>query len=547
MLRIIAVPGTDAGTQVYSALARRFSEPASPLSWPGGWCAGGVRVIGWNVSPLPLLIKDRSKSANDMIRDGISEAFGWCHHHAIGTAVKTAKRALRVLAALLFAQTLLAQPLVASMADVFSEEARHAGVLKIEAALAGAQARHGVIPTSAAEAIHAHASLEFAPPEEIAEENRRVRHRMVALLNVWKRYLPEEAAQYVHFGATTVDIYDTLLVLQLLEASERLEEALLGLEAALLAQAEAHAGTVMMGRTLGQHALPITFGKKLSVWLGENRRNIERLYEVRARLRRSAILKGAVGSYLGLGDQAMAIERDFAELLGLDAPYVADWHGARDVFAEYAQAQALIAYSLGRLGSEIFFLQTTDIGEVVEVRPPSAVGSSTMPHKHNPSKSEALVHYARTIPALAGVVLDDVNNSFERDNTSRPNRVLAEISIESAQAIDTATRLVAELQVNAGRMRANLDRTRGMIMAQRIAFALAPEIGKSTANDRLHEIAKAGIENDQSLREAFLASDLAPLLSEAELDALLDPQTYTGLAEEQTRAVIQEIRARRAE
>tara|TARA_R110002072_G_scaffold51389_5_gene137938 strand:- start:1584 stop:3020 length:1437 start_codon:yes stop_codon:yes gene_type:complete len=433
----------------------------------------------------------------------------------------------------------------AQMKSVFDTDYRNQQVLNVEAAMALAQAEFGIIPKAAAEEIQSKADYRYADADAIRREYEIVQHRMVALLNVWGRSMDGDAAQYLHYGATTVDVYDTVLVLQLRAASDLLLTRLYEFETVLLAQAETHKASIMMGRTLGQHALPITFGKKISVWLGENRRNIERLKRVRQDLDRSAILKGAVGSYLGLGDQAIEVEKSFAKHLGLGEPYISDWHGTRDVFASYAQVLALISKSLGRIGTELFLLQSTDINETVEYRIATAVGSSTMPHKNNPSKSEALIQHSRSIPRLAEVVLDDVQNYFERDNTSRPNQVLAEISIEADQMLRSATKLIQELIVNEDVMRANVDKTQGLMLSQRLAFALAADLGKQEANDRMHEVAKRAVARQETLREAFLNSDLAPLLETEQLDALLEPTTYIGLAVQQTETVIHQIRKQR--
>jgi adenylosuccinate lyase len=446
---------------------------------------------------------------------------------------------LLLLASLLHPTSSVAQP---QMKILFETDYRNQLVLEVEAAMASAQAEFGIIPKSAAKEINRKANIQYASADEISAEYEIVQHRMVALLNVWGRSMDGDAAQFVHFGATTVDIYDTVLVLQLRAASNLLLSQLYGFEAVLLTQAEAHKETVMMGRTLGQHALPITFGKKVSVWLGENRRNIERLKRVQADLDRSGILKGAVGSYLGLGDKGLEIEKSFAQHLGLSTPFVSDWHGTRDVFANYAQVLALVSKSLGRIGTELFLLQMTDINETVEYRLETAVGSSTMPHKNNPSKSEALIQHSRSIPRLAEVVLDDVQNYFERDNTSRPNRVLAAISIESDQMLSTAAKLIQQLIVNEQVMRDNVDKTNGLMLSQRLAFALAEDLGKKEANDRMHDVAKRALVRQESLRKAFLNSDLAPLLDESQLDALLEPTTYLGLAVRQTETVIDQIR-----
>jgi len=207
------------------------------------------------------------------------------------------------------------------IAAIFSADQLNARVLLVEAALARAQAEEGVIPQVAAEAIVRAAVPANIPLAEIEAENAVVRHRMVALLNVLRRSIDEESASYLHYGATTVYIYDTALMLQLRDAVLALIGDLRTIELQLIAVAEEHRATPMIGRTLGQHALPITFGKKMSVWIGENRRHIDRLHDLLARIERSAIMKGAVGSYLGLGPRAMAVETRLAGHLGFEAPY----------------------------------------------------------------------------------------------------------------------------------------------------------------------------------------------------------------------------------
>ncbi|MFA6140707.1 MAG: lyase family protein, partial [Hyphomicrobium sp.] len=209
---------------------------------------------------------------------------------------------------------------------VFADEQTNQYVLDIEAAMARAQAAHGAIPRSAADAITRKADIRFAPTEEINKERDVVQHRMVALLNVWRRAVDPDARQYVHYGATTVDIYDTALALQLQRSTVLIIEDLRHIETILIKAALEYQDAIMPGRTLGQHALPITFGKKISTWIGENRRNIERLKLLLGELDQSAILKGAVGTYAGLGSRAIEIERTFAKELGLSRPYSDDWH-----------------------------------------------------------------------------------------------------------------------------------------------------------------------------------------------------------------------------
>lgn len=435
----------------------------------------------------------------------------------------------------------------AQMDTLFSDASLNGYVLELEAALARAQAAHQVIPASAAEAITAAAIPDNIPQDAVDAEYDRVRHRMVSLLNVLRRSLDEDSANYLHYGATTVDLYDSARMLQLQTAIDHLIEDLRVIELQLIELAREHRDTVMIGRTLGQHALPITFGKKISGYIGENRRHIERLADLADRARRSVIMKGAVGSYLGLGSQGGAVEASMAHELGLPAPYPDDWHSSRDVFAEYALVLSMISRTYGRFGQEIFLMQMTDLAELVEVRSSSAVGSSTMPHKNNPSLSNALRQHARAIPRLAEIVADDMINYFERDNTSRPNRAIEDVSLAAEDMLGDASRLISRLEIHPEQMRANLDRSGGWIMTQRVVFALGETLGREHAETRLRELANDARQSGATLREALESDEeIAAVLSEAQMDALLDPETYLGLDGELVDAVIAEALAARA-
>jgi len=447
------------------------------------------------------------------------------------------------------AQPALTRPLSArsDLGDLFTDARTNAFVLELETALARAQATHGVIPDAAAEAIARAAVPANAPQAEVDAEYDVVRHRMVALLNVVRRSIEGPYGDYLHYGATTVDLYDSALVLQLRTAVAELLRDLRTLELQLAELAREHRTTVMIGRTLGQHALPITFGKKVAGYLGENRRHIDRLGDLSARLDRSIVMKGAVGSYLGLGPEGPLVEASMARELGLPTPYPDDWHASRDVFAEYALVLSMIARMWGRFGQEVFLLQMTDIAEVVEVRTSTAVGSSAMPHKNNPALSHALRQHARTVPRLAEVVADDMINYFERDNTSRPNDAVAAVTLAAEDLLIDASRLIDRLEVDADRMRANLDASGGWIMTQRVVFALEDAWGRERAEARMRELADDAMVSGATLREAIAsAPDLSAVLAPAELDVLLDPTTYVGLDAELVDRVIAEVLAERS-
>ena len=432
-----------------------------------------------------------------------------------------------------------------TVSQIFNTDYRNQLFMDVEVALAQAQASLGIIPKWAADSIESKADIEHMSQKDINAEYELVRHTLVARLNVWKRSIDKEAAEYLHFGATTVDIWDTVLVLQLNDTLDLLVADLLDVETSLLKLTKDNLETYMTGRTLGQHALPITFGKKVSTWLAENRRNIERLRHVQSKINKSGILKGAVGSYLGLGKQAIQTEALMMKNLGLNEPAKDDWHGIRDVFAEYALTLAIISKSFGRIGHELTLLQMTELGETEEDLGSKAVGSSTMPQKKNPRGPGKLIEYSRLIPRISEVVLDDMVNSFERDG-AKSDSELKLVSISTQEMINVAKPLLKTLRVNKLRMRENLNLTNGLILSQRLTFYLADVIGKDTANDLMHDVAKFALNNNLSLKEAALQNEIiTENITEKELDRILDPETYVGLAIQQAQMIIEEIHAKR--
>ena len=432
-----------------------------------------------------------------------------------------------------------------SIKDVFSSNNTNQIIMDIEAALARAQSYQGIIPDWAANEITTKANIKYMPQDKVDQEYELVRHRLVSRLNVWKKSLDFGAEEYLHFGATTVDIFDTVLVLQVKQSIDIFLNGLLEIEAELLKLTKDNIDTFMVGRTIGQHALPITFGKKTSTWLAENRRNIERLQAVELKINQSAILKGAVGTYLGLGEMAIKTEELMAKELGLSKPYIADWHGIRDVFAEYALTLSIISKSFGRIGDELTLLQMTEIGETLENLGSKAIGSSTMPHKKNPRGPGNLVNYSRIIPRYAEVILDDMINSFERDQP-RSDESIKDISITSEAMINTAKKLFNELEINKDQMRKNLDLTKGLILSQRVTFFLADKIGKDTADNLMHDVSMKALNEDLTLKESIQKNNMiSKYFSDDELDKLLNPETYIGLAIQQTKLVIQDIESKR--
>ena len=428
---------------------------------------------------------------------------------------------------------------VSETAALYAYEGSTQQILDVEAAMARAQAAENYIPAGAAAEISRRASVQFVPQDRFEAERERVGHRMVALLNVWRETLNDEGDRYVHFGATTVDIYGTATILQTERAIDQLDRCLERNIAAMAQLARNHDRTAMIGRTLGQHAQPITFGKKVTTWIDEYRRHRERLAQLRQRVRKSAILKGAVGNYSGLGDDAIAIEQNFARELGLDPPYAADWNGTRDVLAEYGLVLGLIAKSGQRIGQEIFLLQGTDIGEVREALPAGTVGSSSMPHKSNPRAPGRLVHAGRTIPRLGEALADDVVNFFERDTTAHTASTLEQISVESMRGLRNLATLLEGLEVDAAQMKRNIDRTQGFAMSQRIAFALAQSMPRVSAEKLVKQVISRAREDGLTFAQALQADEqVGKHLDRRRIDALLSPDTVETPAIEQVRRVL---------
>ena len=426
--------------------------------------------------------------------------------------------------------------------DIFKPDYRNQLFMDVEVALAEAQAELGIIPDWAAKEIKSKADLTNLSSKDIAKEQEAVRHSLVARLNVWKRSIDSDAAEYLHYGATTVDIWDTVLVLQIRDTIDLLIDDLLEIEDYLLTLTEDNIYTYMSGRTLGQHALPITFGKKTSTWLAENRRNIERLESVHLKIKKSGILKGAVGSYLGLGPNAIETEKLMMLNLNLDEPSKDDWHGIRDVFAEYALTLSLISKSFGRIGNELTLLQMTELGETEEFLGNRSIGSSTMPQKKNPRGPGELIEYSRIIPRISEIVLDDMINSFERD-AEKSDDELRLISISTEAMLEKAKPLLRDLKVNKEKMRENLDITNGLILSQRLTFFLGDKIGKDTANDLMHDVAKYALENNLSLKEAAMMNqEVSKNITETQIDEILNPETYIGLAVKQAELIIKDVK-----
>jgi adenylosuccinate lyase len=383
---------------------------------------------------------------------------------------------------------------------IFSEEQMIDRWLKIEAALAEAEAEMGIIPGWAAKEISAKASVEKIDLNLAKAEQQKTRHSLVPVIRAFAKVCGEKAGEYVHFGPTTQDIVDTGNVLALREVMDAVKRDLEAIEKRLVKITLEHADTPMAGRTHGQHALPITFGFKTASWLQEVRRHLDRLEEGRGRILVGE-LAGAVGSYASWGEQGRELERRTMAKLGLGQSDI-PWQSARDRFAEAVLLLAMISSTLGRIAGEVFLLQKTEVDEVAQGFEMGRVGSSTMPHKRNPETAEGIKGISRLVRYRAAGILEAMEGEHERDG----------------------------LAVNRENMRANLDRTRGLILSERAMFVLGEQLGKQTAHEVVYEASMKAFEGGKDLTTALAADPrVRKVLSEPEIRKFMDPVTYTGL------------------
>ncbi|MCE2921896.1 MAG: adenylosuccinate lyase family protein, partial [Roseomonas sp.] len=299
-----------------------------------------------------------------------------------------------------------------AMRAAFGEDAYLQKMLDVEAALARAQARLGIIPAEAAATITRVARADSLDRAAMAAATRNTGYPVVGLVNQLSKLAGEDAGRWTHWGATTQDIMDSALVLQIRDGLSLIEADLRATIAGFAALAAQHRGTVMAGRTHLQHALPVTFGYKVAVWVNPLITALERLEQLRPRVLRLGF-GGAAGTLASLGDQGLPVARELAQELGLieaDIP----WHVARDGVAEVACWLGVLCGSLSKIGTDVMLLMQTELAEVAEPHVPKRGGSSTMPQKRNPIACEYILAQARGVHALVPQMLSAMAHDLER-------------------------------------------------------------------------------------------------------------------------------------
>src|SRR5687768_8788722 len=413
---------------------------------------------------------------------------------------------------------------------LFAEDSRYQAWLDVEAALAQSQAELGIIPPHAAEEITRKAQLALLDRQAIRAGLERTGHSLVPLIWELDRVCDGDAGGYVHWGATTQNVTQTGQLL----LARRAHAIFLGQLATLLEVlgplAERAKDALLPGRTHGQHALPATFGFKVSVWIDELARHVERLRGCEARVF-VAMLGGGAGTLASLGEPGLATQEKMAARLGL-RPMPMPARTIGDHQCEYVTLLGMLAATCSKVGREIYTLMKQEFGEVEEPVPAGTVGSSTMPQKRNPKLSQDIIAAAAQIRALVPLALEAMQTEHEADRTTSimMSRALVDACGLTGDMLARLIALFEGLQVFPERMRENLDLSGGLIMAEALMLELGKQIGRQRAHDAVYDAAQASVTESRPFRE-MLARDphVSARLGAPQIEALLDPARYTGL------------------
>ena len=421
----------------------------------------------------------------------------------------------------------------AEMLRVFEEEARVQRLLDVEASLALAHAEVGNIPRKDAEKIATMASTKYVKVARVKAIEKEIKHDIASLVRALSEVCGPSGA-YVHLGATSYDIVDTANALQLKNASDIIEEKLISLKNILQKQAAQFMGTVMIGRTHGQHALPITLGFKFAVWGYEVSRHIERLNDCRDRVL-AGKMSGAVGTQASLGEHAVRIQELVMKRLGISAAEISTQIVQRDRYADLVCLLAIIASSLDNFATEIRELQRPEIGELFEsFEKEKQVGSSTMPHKRNPETCERICGLARIVRSLVIPALENIVTWHERDLTqsSAERFIFPESCILVDYMLLLMSNIVANLRVDEQRMLRNIDLTQGRTMSEAVMMALTRKgVNRQEAHELLRKLTIKSELEQRRFKEILLEDRfVSSRLSEKEIDEALNPKNYLGTA-----------------
>ena len=416
---------------------------------------------------------------------------------------------------------------------IFEESTRFQRMLDVEAALAWVRAEVGDIPKEAAQEIIQHSSLQYVKLERIREIERTTDHEVMALVDALAEVSGKGGA-YVHLGATSADILDTSLALQMKDGLTLISQKLDALEEVVLNLAKQYRDTLIIGRTHAQHALPMTLGLKFAVWLREIGRHIERLNECKRRVLVGK-MNGAIGTMAGFGKNAVQIQALVMKRLGLNSPEVTSQIVQRDRHAELVCLFAMIASSLDKFATEIRNLQRPEIDELSEpFQTGRQVGSSAMPQKRNPWRSESISSLAKIERSLVPPALEGIVTWHERDLSQSASErfVIPESFILIDHVLGSITRILSGLRVNEAKMLENLMKWKDPMMSESVMIALTVKgMPRQEAHRLLQQIVFHSQQTGESFGALLLKNDVvSKLLTASEIESCLDPKSYLGMS-----------------
>jgi adenylosuccinate lyase len=427
------------------------------------------------------------------------------------------------------------------MKAVWSEENRFAAIVKSEVALAKAQAKHGMIPIDASEDIAAKAKT--ASLERAKEIENEINHDMMSIVRAITEVCGD-SGRWIHYGATSNDILDTATGIQVKESLFLIEAKLRALLGILLKRADETKNLVCAGRTHGQIGVPTTYGLRFAIWASEVGRHIERLEQLRPRVAVGQ-MTGAVGTMAAMGDKGYDVMVSMMEYLELFPVDVSNQIIQRDRYAEYFMLLANIATTLDKIGIEIRMMQRSEIGEMEESFGKMQVGSSTMPHKRNPIKSEQVCGLARIVRSFVEPSL--LNNTLwdERDltNSSCERVTFPESSILADHILAVMIKVLEGVRINEENIRRNLNLLHGVNMAESVMIELTKAgMDRQEAHELIRVSSMTAIEMQRPLAGLLMENEnVAKYLSEERINELLNPENYIGTAVWQVENVIKKL------
>ena len=433
------------------------------------------------------------------------------------------------------------------MRTVWSEENKLQRMLDVETALARAEEATGDVPEGTAEEIES--AADGVTLERVKEIEAEIHHDVMAVVRAIEENCDEnsDAGEYAHFGATSNDIIDTADALRLRESCDILEERLKELRGALVEKADEHKETVCAGRTHGQIGVPTTWGHKFAVWASEVDRHLDRLEGVRERLEVGQ-MSGAVGTQASFGENAREISRRTMEELELREEEISTQIIARDRHAEYVGWLANVVTTLDKICTNVRNTQRTEIAEVEEGFGAQQVGSSTMPHKRNPVKSENVCGLARVV---RGFVETELQNNVlweERDltNSSSERIVFAEASVLTDHCVNRTTNVIEGLGFHDDEIRENLEMLDGVNMAEAVMMELARQgYGRQKGHEAVRRAAMRAHEEGLSMKESLLKDEeIGEWLDEETVDELINPDDYIGTSVERVEEVVERLKGK---